>query len=68
MKKKMTKKRAIELAVIALHMEIASGLIQSEEFDDALEVLEKYYDIGKITMSVSPTIEEWLEENEGTIT
>jgi aminopeptidase N len=45
---KLTKSRAIELAVLALHVSVSNGDIQNEQFDDAIEVLEKYFDIGKL--------------------
>ena len=44
---KITKSRAIKLAVFALHLSIIRGDIQSKDFDDALEILENYYNINE---------------------
>lgn len=49
--RKMTKKRALELAALALYLGISRGDIQMADFDDALSVLRKYYDIDSILLS-----------------
>jgi hypothetical protein len=60
---KMSKKRALELAVFALHLAIVSGQFAEKQFDDALEVLEKYYDIGKMYRDYSGSVEEFEKES-----
>jgi hypothetical protein len=65
--KKMTKKRAMELAVLALELEISSGMIQMEIFDDALECLEKYYNIPRIRSEFVETPEEFAKRSGGII-
>lgn len=56
---KMTKKRALELAVFALHLSIVSGQFAEKHFDDALECLEKYYDIGKLYRDHYGSVEDF---------
>jgi hypothetical protein len=61
---KLTKKWAIELAVLSLYVSISNGDIQNKEFDDALEVLEKHFNINKLYADFFPTIEEFKNANE----
>jgi hypothetical protein len=44
-RRKMTKKRAIEIAIAALDLEVSCGNLQSNVFDDALMCLREHYDM-----------------------
>lgn len=63
--KKMTKTRAIEIAVVALSISETYGDIQGAPFDEALECLEKFYNISKLQSEIAPveSLEDFAKRN-----